>query len=158
MRLNPGHRYRIAELLPHGPGFLLLDRLVGYDAESTTCEVTIRPDSRFSDGSKVPAWAGLEYMAQALGAYCGISRLQKDKAIQIELLLGTRAFDCAVPEFPVGARLEVRARQVYWDPDGACAFACEIRQDGAVVATAEIKGFEPDDIEPFLRTLTGATA
>lgn len=156
--LRTGHFYTLTQVLPHGPGMLLLDRVAGYDAESLTCEVTIRPESRFSDGQSVPAWVGLEYMAQTLGAFTGIARLQRGRAVQVELLLGTRSFDCSTPAFAVGSKLTVRARLLFWDPDGVCAFACEIRQDGAVVATAEVKGFEPDDIEPFLQGLMGAPA
>lgn len=156
--LRPGHFYQLPQLLPHGPGMVLLDRLAGYDAESLTCEVTIRPDSRFCDGRQVPAWVGVEYMAQTLGAFTGVARLQDGRPVQIELLLGTRAYDAAVPAFAVGRRLTVRTRLLFWDPDGVCAFACEIRDGAAVLATAEIKGFEPEDIEPFLRNLTGASA
>lgn len=156
--LRPGHAYTLPQLLPHGPGMLLLDRLVGYDAESLTCELTPRADSRFCDGRAVPAWVGIEYMAQVLGAFTGVARLQQGRPVQLELLLGTRAYDCAVPAFAVGARLTVRARLLFWDPDGVCAFACEIRDGATLLATAEVKGFEPEDIEPFLRSLTGASA
>ena len=156
--LRPGHSYTLSQILPHGAGMLLLDRLAGYEAESLTCELTVRPASRFCDGKEVPAWAGLEYMAQTLGAFTGIARLQKGLPVQVELLLGTRAYDCKVPAFPVGSRLAVHVRLLFWDPDGVCAFACEIRQGAAVLATSEVKGFEPEDIEPFLRGLTGAPA
>lgn len=152
--LQPGVTYTLAELLPHGAAMILLDRLVSYDAESVTCEVTIRADSRFSDGPNgVPAWVGMEYMAQALGAFTGIARLQKGKAVQIELLLGTRSYDCSTPYFPVGSRLRVRVSLLFWDPDGVCAFACEVSEGSRVLATAELKGYEPEDIEPFLQEL-----
>jgi predicted hotdog family 3-hydroxylacyl-ACP dehydratase len=155
--LRPGHFYTLPQVLPHGPGMMLLDRVAGYDAESLSCEVTIRPESRFCDGQAVPAWVGLEYMAQTLGAFTGVSRLQRQRPVQVELLLGTRSFECTTPAFAVGSKLAVRARLLFWDPDGVCAFACEIRQNGAVVATAEVKGFEPEDIEPFLRGLQADT-
>lgn len=154
--LKPGFTYRLADVLPHGPSMLLLDRLAGYDAESLTCEVDIRPDTKFCDGAAVPAWVGVEYMAQALGAFTGVARLQQGKPVQLELLLGTRAYDCAVTQFPVGSRLSVRARLLFWDPEGTCAFACEVREGDRLLATAEVKGYEPDDIEPFLRKLESA--
>ena len=153
--LRPGHSYTLPQVLPHGAGMILLDRLVGYEPESLTCELTVRPDSRFCDGRQVPAWAGIEYMAQTFGAFTGVARLQKGRPVQVELLLGTRAYDTRVPGFPVGSRLTVRVKLLYWDPDGVCAFACEIADGTAVLATAEVKGYEPDDIEPFLRSLTG---
>ena len=156
--LRAGHSYALPQVLPHGPGMVLLDRLLGYEAEAVTCEVIIRPDSRFCDGRSVPAWVGLEYMAQALGVFTGIARLQQGRPVQVELLLGTRAYDCAVPAFAVGSRLQVRVKLLFWDPDGVCAFACEIREGAAVLARSEVKGYEPDDIEPFLRNVTGVPA
>lgn len=154
--LRPGHTYELPQVLPHGPGAILLDRIVGYDAESLTCEVTIREDSAFCDGRGVPAYVGLEYMAQTLGAFTGAALRQKGRPVQVELLLGTRSFDCTVAAFAVGSRLTVRAKLLFWDPDGVCAFACEIRERGAVIATSEVKGYEPEDIEPFLRNLLAA--
>jgi predicted hotdog family 3-hydroxylacyl-ACP dehydratase len=152
--LNPGASYTLAQTLPHGPGMLLLDRLTGYDAESVTCEVTIRPAAMFCDGARgVPSYVGIEYMAQALGAFTGIARLQKGRKVQVELMLGTRAYDCVRPWFAPGLTLTVHVALLYWDPDGMCAFACELRDGAQVLARSEMKGFEPDDIEPFLRQL-----
>ena len=153
MLLQPGHDYRLQDLLPHGPGFRLLDRLVGYEADSVTCEVTIRPDSRFCDGRGVPAWVGIEYMAQAFGAFTGMAHLQHGRQVQLEMLLGTRAYDATVDAFPVGSTLTVQVRQLFWDPDGVCAFACEVRDGERVLARSEVKGFDPVDLEPFLRSL-----
>jgi predicted hotdog family 3-hydroxylacyl-ACP dehydratase len=152
--LRQGTSYTLAEILPHGPAMILLDRLVEYDADSLTCELTIRPDSMFIDGTHgVPAWVGIEYMAQALGAFTGIARLQAGRPVQMELLLGTRSYDCTRPYFAVGSRLQVCVKLLFWDPDGVCAFACEVREGAAVLATSELKGYEPDDIEPFLQEL-----
>jgi predicted hotdog family 3-hydroxylacyl-ACP dehydratase len=158
MQLQPGFEYRIEDLLPHGPGFVLLDRVARYEPETVTCEVAIRPDSRFCDGRAVPAWVGIEYMAQAFGAFTGIAHLQGGRRVQLEMLLGTRAYDAQVAEFPVGSRLAIHARQLFWDPDGVCAFACEIRDGERVLARSELKGFDPVDLEPFLRSLVGGAA
>lgn len=154
--LRPGRHYEIAQLLPHGPGMLLLDRLAGYTADTLSAEVDIRAGTKFCDGNAVPAWVGIEYMAQTLGAFTGASRLQDGKPVQLELLLGTRFYECSVPEFKVGSTLSVKARLLFWDPDGIVAFACEIREHDRLLANAEVKGFEPEDIEPFLHKLESA--
>lgn len=153
--LRTGEHYTISQLLPHGPAMLLLDRLAGYTADTLTCEVDVRPETKFCDGRKVPAHVGLEWMAQTLGAFTGVARLQQGKQVQLEMLLGARAYEAAVPEFPVGRTLTVESRLLFWDDEGVCAFACEIRDGARVLATAEVKGYEPDDIEPFLRKLEG---
>jgi predicted hotdog family 3-hydroxylacyl-ACP dehydratase len=152
--LQPGNSYTLRDVLPHGPGMLLLDRLVGYEAESVTCEVLIRPESLFCrDARGVPSYVGIEYMAQALGAFTGIARLQKGRAVQIEMLLGTRAYDATRAWFAPGSRLTVRTDLLYWDPEGVCAFDCTLHDGAERVARAEIKGYEPEDIGPFLAEL-----
>jgi predicted hotdog family 3-hydroxylacyl-ACP dehydratase len=153
--LRPGHRYTLRELLPHGPRMLLLDRLAGYTHDTLTCEVDVREGSKFCDGKSVPGWVGLEWMAQTLGAFTGAVRLQQGKKVQLEMLIGSRAYECSVPAFAVGKTLTITARLLFWDPDGMCAFACEIVEGSSVLATAEVKGYEPDDIEPFLQQLEG---
>ena len=156
--LRPGLSYEVAATLPHGPGFVLLDRLIGYDEEAVVCEVTIRPQSRFcAPGGGVPAWVGVEYMAQAIGVHMGIRRLQRDLPVQVGLLLGARLYDCTLPDFPVGAVLRVRAAELMRDNDGVGVFACELHHQGARIATADIKAFDPDDMDVFLRKLDERT-
>lgn len=152
--LRLGQPYTVAELLPHGTDMVLLDRLRAYDEDSATCDVTIRPDSRFSDGERgVPGWVGIEYMAQTLCAYIGVVRRQAGKNIQIELLLGTRSYDCTRPYFAPGTTLRIHAELLMRNPDGVCAFACEITDGADRVAQSEIKAYAPDNIEDYLNGL-----
>lgn len=152
--LRPGLPYTVAELLPHGAGMVLLDHLRAYDEDSATCAVTVRPDSPFSAGQRgVPGWVGIEYMAQTLCAYIGIVRLQAGQKIQIELLLGTRSYDCARPWFAAGTTLAVHAEMLMRSPDGVCAFSCRITDGAEIVARSEIKAYAPDDIEDYLKGL-----
>ncbi len=152
--LRLGLHYPIAELLPHGADMVLLDRLLAYDENSATGEVTIRPESRFSDGERgVPAWVGIEYMAQTLCAYIGVVRRQAGKNIQIELLLGTRSYDCTRSWFAPGTTLRIHAELLMRSPDGVCAFACRITDGAESVAQSEIKAYAPDDIEDYLKGL-----
>lgn len=152
--LQLGRRYSVTELLPHGADMVLLDRVLAYEEDSATCETTIRPESKFSDGERgVPGWVGLEYMAQTLCAYIGIVRRQAGKNIQIELLLGTRSYDCAQPIFATGATLRIHAKLLLRSQDGVCAFACRITDGAETVASSEIKAYAPDDIEEYLQRL-----
>lgn len=153
MTPRPATRYTIEQVLPHGPGMRLLDTVRSHDPNSIVCTLDVRPESPFFEAGGVPGWVGIEYMAQALCALIGIQRLQAGRPIQVELLLGTRAYECSLPAFPAGSRLEVAAELLFRDADGVCAFACAIRLDGREVAQAEIKAYGPDDIEPFLAGL-----
>ena len=149
-----GQRYTTAELLPHGPSMMLLDRLVTYRQDFARFETDIRAGSQFHDGRDgVPAWVGVEYMAQATCAYVGIERLQAGQKVQVNLLLGTRSYECSRPVFATGATLTIDAELLFRAPDGVNAFACGIALDGAPVAKAELKVYGPGDIEPYLKEL-----
>jgi predicted hotdog family 3-hydroxylacyl-ACP dehydratase len=155
--LQLGIDYDIADLLPHGPRMRLLDRLVGYDQEWIECELTIRPASRFCDGRGVPAWIGLEYMAQTAAAFAGIERRQRRETPQIGLLLGTRAYEAMRPMFPVGMTLTSRAELLASDGGGVMVHSCTLHGDGELLARSAVKGYQPDDIEPYLQGLEKET-
>ncbi|MGH8445999.1 MAG: 3-hydroxylacyl-ACP dehydratase [Solimonas sp.] len=152
--LELGLAYSIAELLPHGAGFVLLDALLDYGAEHASALVTIgRQSLFFEEGRGVPGWVGIEYMAQTIGAYGGIVRLQAGQPVAIGLLLGTRRYHCDADYFSAGTRLTVRAEQLVRDTSGVVAFDCMVAAGGQVLAQAEIKAYQPDDIEGYLRSL-----
>src|SRR6185369_1356267 len=60
----------VRELLPHRGSAVLLARVLGHDAKRTVCAVD--PDAgasfRDADGS-IPAYVGLEFMAQTIAAH-----------------------------------------------------------------------------------------
>jgi predicted hotdog family 3-hydroxylacyl-ACP dehydratase len=144
----------LAELLPHGPGMVLLDRMLGVGPDWGEAEVTIRRDSRFSDGTAgVPGYVGIEYMAQTLAAFAGAQRLERGQPVQIALLLGTRRYESQVGWFAPGWTLTARVTQLLHTADGVSAFACELAHGATRVAHAEIKAYQPDDIEPYLTRL-----
>lgn len=144
----------IATLIPQGPGMVLLDRMTACGEDWGEAEVTIRPDSQFGEGARgVPGWVGIEYMAQALGAFQGWQRLKAGKAVQVGLLLGTRRYQSEVGRFETGWTLRVRVTQLLKAEDGVSAFACELAHGGRRLAHAEIKAYQPEDIEPYLNDL-----
>ncbi|WP_028081069.1 ApeP family dehydratase [Solimonas soli] len=154
-----GRPYTIAELLPHGRGFTLLDSLLDYGEEHASCGVTIGAGVPFFEaGRGVPNWVGIEYMAQAIGAYAGIVRLQRGDAVEIGLLLGTRRYACERAYFAPGERLTVRAEQLVRDSSGVAAFACTLSGGGRELARAEIKAYQPDDLHDYLQALTESRA
>mgnify|MGYP005996208549 CR=1 FL=1 len=64
--------YLVEELVPHSGRMSLLTRVVDSGDDWLTAEVDITSKSMFSDDKGVPAWVGLEYLAQAIGAYAGL--------------------------------------------------------------------------------------
>ena len=78
----------IRTLVPHAGPMVLLDRVIAADDENLCAEVRIRADSLFCVAGEVGAWAGLEYMAQAIGAYAGYAARKRGEPDQAWLLIG----------------------------------------------------------------------
>jgi predicted hotdog family 3-hydroxylacyl-ACP dehydratase len=153
---NPA--FAITELLPHRAPMCWLDELVAIGADSITTRLVIRADALFYEPELgMPAWVGLEYMAQTVAAYSGHERVTRGQQPQIGLLLGTRHYRNHVDYFPLGAVLDVHATMLLRDASDLVAFACEIRHGAAVLAQADVKAIRPDDLQSVLaRSYNGA--
>lgn len=146
-------RYTPHQTLPHGPGMVLLDELVDWSTEHAHCALTIRPDSCFFEpGRGVPGWVGIEYMAQCIGVWAGIQRLEAGQPVLIGLLLGSRSYDVPT-DFPEGQQLSVRAELLVRDATGVGVFACTLARGDEVLSRADIKAYQPDDIAGYLASL-----
>jgi predicted hotdog family 3-hydroxylacyl-ACP dehydratase len=142
-------RYPIASLLPHQPPMILLDQVTDYDENSLTAEVTIREDTLFLAPDGVPGHVGVEYMAQACGAYAGVHALDSGQPVRIGLLLGTRNYRVLVPHFRLGDRLRIAVAMIFRD-EPVAAFACGITIGGKIGAEAELKVYEANDEQLLL--------
>jgi predicted hotdog family 3-hydroxylacyl-ACP dehydratase len=136
-------RYAIAELLPHKPPMILLDALLEYDDERAMAVVTIRESSLFLQPDGVPVHVGLEYMAQACGAYAGALARDQDDDVKIGFMLGTRRYETHVPCFRIDDRLNVSVKVVYRDGQMG-AFDCRIDVNGWLAAEAQLTVYQPD--------------
>lgn len=68
----------LAELLPHAGDMILIDAIERFDDEQIFTRLTVKPDGLFNlpDGS-LPAWVGVELMAQSVAAFAGCHARQK---------------------------------------------------------------------------------
>lgn len=132
----------IGELLPHGPEMTLIDRLVDYSPQRSIATVTITRHSRFvavPDG--VPAWVGIEYMAQTIAAHAGCAARLRGEPPAIGFLLGTRAYRSEVGAFPLGSVLTISVEPLVTD-EKLAAFRCSIATE-RVLATAVVNTYQP---------------
>jgi len=131
-------------LVPHQAPLLLIDTVLEADAEHCTSSTRVDGRAWYADPEgAMPAWFGLELMAQTIAAYSGQRNRARGLAPKYGYLLGTREYRSEVAAFPAGAVLEVEARVHYSDALGLSAFACELRRDGALLAHAILKVYEP---------------
>jgi predicted hotdog family 3-hydroxylacyl-ACP dehydratase len=138
--LDPG-AVPVEELLPHGPEMIVIDRLVSYDPARSVAVADVSERSVFFERTGVPAWAGIEYMAQTVAAHAGFEARLRGELPAIGFVLGTRAYQSAVDEFPNGCRLTVSVEPETVEASFA-AFKCTIETD-RVVATAVVNTYRP---------------
>jgi predicted hotdog family 3-hydroxylacyl-ACP dehydratase len=145
-------RLTIATVLPHVGRMLLLDELLDHGPEHVSCGVTIRSATMFCDGvNGVPAWVGLEYLAQACCAFSGIEDVRAGGKPGIALLLGSRSYQSEAEWFPLGAALQVRVELQMRDESGFVAFAGTIEEAGRVLARGDVKAYRPKDVLAVIR-------
>jgi len=135
----------IEAYLPHRGMMRLIDRVVMADAECAVAEVDVPFDGLFVQDGAVPAWIGIEYMAQTIALWAGARTMRDGGAPCIGFLLGSRRYETHVAAFPGGATLRVEARCELQADTGLGMFDCSIALDGDVVATARLSVFEPRD-------------
>jgi predicted hotdog family 3-hydroxylacyl-ACP dehydratase len=141
----------IRSLVPHAGPMVLLDRVISVDEDSLLAEVLIRSDSLFCSANGVDAWVGMEYMAQAIGAWAGYTAQLRGEPVKIGFLLGTRRYECSRPIFVLGSVLRVHVQCVFQNEDGLGSFECSIDDEEGRVATATLTVFQPPNVNDFLQ-------
>lgn len=139
---------------PHRGAMLLIDAMLSADGEVARSETVIRADNIFfQHGRGVPGYVGFEFMAQTVNAFDGWKRIERGKAPTIGFLLGCRSYKCDVAYFEEGGRFITEVRSLLKNPeDEMVSFDCRIFDaQGAVVASAIVNAFRPEDPEAFLR-------
>ncbi|WP_122690267.1 hotdog family protein [Pseudomonas viridiflava] len=117
----------LAELIPHAGDMILIDQVLAFDEEQIQTCLTVRAGGLFNeaDGS-LPAWVGVELMAQSVAAFAGCQARSKGDAVKLGFLLGSRKFDCNVAHFPLGSELNIHAVRSLQDDSGMGVFECTL--------------------------------
>ena len=153
--LGRGHsesrHYTMAELLPHRAPMILIDDYdeASFSHEGLTTEVTIRKSDVFFDPELggTPPCTALEYMAQSIAAYVGLSAVQRGEQPKLGFVLGSRSLALDLPCFAEGECYRISVRPEFSDNQFA-AFDTRIENaQGQCVATAMLNVFRPDDEE-----------
>ncbi|MGG7671146.1 hotdog family protein [Pseudomonas sp. WC2] len=140
----------LAELLPHAGDMILIEGITSFDDEQIYTTLTVKPDGLFSlpDGS-LPAWVGIELMAQSVAAFAGCHARQKGNPAELGFLLGTRKFECNVEAFPIGSELTIHGIRSLEDDNGMGVFECHIHGPG-IEASARLNVFRPPQAADYL--------
>lgn len=142
--------YSVDELIPQSGTMALLDRVLEAGENHIVAGLLVRDDGLFSGPDHcVPAWVGIEYMAQTVAAYSGFLRKCRGEDIQLGFLLGTRHYECSAGSFPCGMALRVYAEKIMDGANDMSVFDCRIEGEG-IRAAAKLNVLLPKDAESFL--------
>ena len=143
----------IEDVLSHRGCMLLLAAVNAHDEESVLCTALAEPMAWYANvEGAMPAWLGIELMAQAIAAHVALLARTQGKSPRPGALLGTRAYRSHCAHFPAGVPIRITARQSFRDDAGLAAYHCTLNTaDGEPLAEAALTVYEPADFEQFIR-------
>ena len=141
----------IETIIPHRGTMLLVDEVIACSEAALTALATVRADAWYADDrGAMPAWIGIELMAQAVAAHVALIAMRAGGRARPGVLLGTRSYRAHVSAFAGDARLAIRVEEVLRSEGGHGAYECTIDHDGERYAQAVIKVFQPHDFQTFI--------
>lgn len=147
----------IADVIPHAGEMILLDGIDEVEAERIVCIKAVQPNGLFQDADgNLPAWVGVELMAQSIAAWAGYRARAEQQPVQLGFLLGTRQYVCNVDAFPPGSHLRIEAERSFHDEHGMGVFSCRIDAPG-IHAEARLNVYRPPDADAFFEQVAGET-
>jgi len=131
----------IEEIVPHRGSMLLIDEILSCEADSIVARATVRREAWYLDETgAMPAWIGIELMAQAAAACGGMEAKRSGLPPRRGMLVGCRTYRAASPSFGGGEVLQVNARRTAAGESGFSIFDCTLTaSDGRSLATGTIQ-------------------
>lgn len=140
----------IEDLIPHGRGMVLVDRVTQFRDNGITTAVRINDEALFADSHGVPTWVALEYLGQTIAAYAGLKARRAGEPVRIGFLVGARRFDPGYSHFPFGVELSLSADTITDGDSGLQIFECHILGPGIDCKT-NLNVYLPDDVDSFMQ-------
>jgi len=148
----------VSRYIPHRPPMILIDAIETFTDTSVTTSTHISPASGlFSqiDGG-VPAWVGLEYMAQTAAVWVGLDDERCGRAVEPAFLVSSRQYTVPGPVFPAGETLFTLV-EVQLQENEIVAFRGRITNNqGELRAEAFFTAYRPHNVRSYL--LRGETS
>lgn len=141
----------IKDLLPHAPPMILLDEMVEVDERGCACRITIREDNPLFHRDGLPSYAGLEFMAQTIGALSGYRAIRQGLPVKLGFLLGTPYLRSSIKVFSTGQTLRIRIDHA-WGERELLRFACRIHDELTrdLLQEAEVNVYRPANLDEFI--------
>ncbi len=128
--------------MPHREPMLLLDTLVDIGVDFAVCEWRASNSAFLDPKDGVPAYTGIETMAQCIAVHAGARARIQGLEPPLGLLLGTRRFESSIGYFEPGRQYLARCDALFRDAQGMSSFACKLLDGDTRVAWATLAVLE----------------
>ncbi|KAF6638971.1 MULTISPECIES: ApeP family dehydratase [Pantoea] len=140
-----------ARWLPHAAPMLLLDQLIAVDDEQVHCQVSTCAGGVLTPfltpQGELPAWFGVEMMAQTVGVWSGWHAKQGGATlIPPGMLLGGRGWRAERSFFPASVTLDIRMTLLMRD-DRMGSFEGDIHYGTQRLASGRLNTYQPNEAE-----------
>lgn len=138
----------------------LLTQLDEVREEGATAETVTRRDDLFAEPDGIPAWVGVEWLAQAVAAWAGFRAAASGEAPAPGLLLGAKRYRARVPVFDFDQRIRVTVTIDFIADNGVTQISGALHTiDKHAIEKHAIEKYDigkhatavPDDAEPLAR-------
>lgn len=161
-------KFLVNDVVPHKKTMSLLTDIIRHDENSLRASVVINDDTLFLNDNKVPAYIGIEYMAQTIAAFAGVQERMQGGEAKVGFLVGTRRYNSSVSHFDNHSTLIVDIEREFQADNGLGVFNCTIgceqeeqkkeseKDEPSTLPTSKtlvscvLNVFQPDDVEEFL--------
>jgi predicted hotdog family 3-hydroxylacyl-ACP dehydratase len=133
----------IENYIPQRGPARMIDRLVEVDSEHAIVEADVPFQGRMVRGGQMPAWVGIELMAQAIAVWAGDRSRRAGRPVRVGYLLGSRRYQAFCDGFAAGSTLRVQADCDFVADSGVGIFSCRIEHASLLLAQAQVSVFEP---------------
>ncbi|NTY36329.1 hotdog family protein [Burkholderia diffusa] len=141
----------VLDVLPHRGTMLLLDAIERCSETAIEVAASVRDDAWYAgDDGAMPAWIGIELMAQAIAAHVGLLARHAGGRAKPGVLLGANRYTAHRAAFDAGTALRITARELLRGDEGHGAYECEIHAGDRCCAEAIVKVYQPDDFQSFI--------
>ncbi|MEK7889404.1 hotdog family protein [Burkholderia contaminans] len=141
----------VRDVLPHRGTMLLLDAIGRCSEAGIEVSAIARRDAWYADGNgAMPAWIGIELMAQAIAAHVGLLAAHAGGRAKPGVLLGANRYVAHRSSFDADTVLHIVARELLRGDEGHGAYECAIHADGVCCAEAIVKVYQPNDFQSFI--------
>ena len=147
--------FDLIDVLPHKPPMILVDKIISYDVEKLklSAEVSISKDTLFFDTvmGGVPAWVGIEYMAQTIGALSGVfGKKKNEEKPTMGFILGTRKYENKIGCFKEGKSYRIDVEELFYSSGLGCFKGIIKDKKENICASAELNVFRMENSDDFV--------